>query len=200
MGAGAATRRSRVHTGATQPETAMKVLFDTRSSNPDFNGDCDYAVVDMTPALVQQIHRRVELARKFGRHDDDLYELYFLGGAVEFYDDGLIEACQEAIAAAAPGADAERAVQDWLADLEQNGHSILPEGVDLTVHAAQRTECDQFILRCRPYSQTPEFEVAWTTIPKHSDVYVTTRDLPLKALEDYLQTAAISAAKPARAP
>lgn len=161
----------------------MRILFETHSTDPDFNGDCDYAVVDMTPALVEQIHRRVELARQVGRQDYDLWELYFWGGTAEFYDSTLLDACKEAIAAAARGTDADQAVGDWLADLDHNGHAVLPEGVDLTAHTVQRTECDQLIVRCSPSSHDPRFEIAWTASPKHSDVYVTTRDLPLAALE-----------------
>jgi hypothetical protein len=29
------------------------------------------------------------------------------------------------------------------------------------------------------------YEIAWTASPKHTDVYVTTKDLPLEALEGY---------------
>jgi hypothetical protein len=150
----------------------MKILLDTQSTDPDFNGDCDYAVVDMTPALAQQIHHRVELARQAGRQDDDLCELYFWGGTAEFYDSSLFDACQDAVAASADGSDADQAVRNWLADLDHNGHAVLPEGVDLTAYTAQRTECDQFIVRCSPSSHNPTFEIAWTAIPKHSDVYI----------------------------
>jgi hypothetical protein len=166
----------------------MYLIFNTHSSNDHYNGDCDYAIVDLTPALAEQIRRRVALARQAGQQDDDLNELYFWGGTAEFYDCELIEACEEAVAAAAHGPDPDQAARDWLADFEQRGYAVVPEGVDFAVHEAQRTEVDQMTVRCSPSSHRPEFEIAWTASPKHSDVYVTTSELPLKAMEALLAT------------
>ena len=161
----------------------MHIIFRTHSSNPEYTGDCDNAVVELTPTLSQEIRRRIELARHAGQRDNDLYELYFWGSTAEFYDQDLIEACEEAVAAAA--ADSDHAVRDWMTDLDEHGYALLPAGVDLGKHEAQRTECDQLIIRCSPSSRNAEFEVAWTTSPKHSDIYVTTGDLPLEALESF---------------
>jgi len=47
------------------------IVLGTRSTDPEFNGDCDYAVMQLTPELMEQIHRRVELARQVGSQDDD---------------------------------------------------------------------------------------------------------------------------------
>jgi hypothetical protein len=54
----------------------------TARTSITYNGDCDYAVVELTPALVKQIRSRVALARKA---DSDLYELYFWSSA-DFFD------------------------------------------------------------------------------------------------------------------
>ena len=43
------------------------------------------------------------------------------------------------------------------------------------------------ILRRGSRSDVAEYEVAWTVIPKHTDIYVTTRDLPLAAIDAYLR-------------
>ena len=167
----------------------MKILLGTHSTNSEFNGDCDYAVVDLTPTLVQQIRERVKLARQAGQRDNDLYELYFWGGTAECYSSALLDACEEVLAAAAEGANADQAAQDWTNSLEHNGHAILPAGVDLAAHTPERTECDQVIFRCSPSGHNPEIEVAWTASPKHSDVYVITADLRLTDLEGYLRQA-----------
>ena len=100
--------------------------------------------------------------------------MYFWDGAAEFYDCGLVDACQEAFAA-------DEAAQEWLAALERDGHALAPPAADLTACQPQRTECDQMIFRARPSSVDPEYEIAWTAIPKHSDVTVTTHALPLAA-------------------
>jgi hypothetical protein len=154
------------------------VVLGTHGTNPEFNGECDYAVVQLTPELVDQVRHRVELARQAGCQDDDLYELYFWGGTAEFYDTGLLDACQEAVAS-------DQAAHDWLMGLEQNGHALVPPAADLSACEPQRTEYDQMVLRRCPPSREPRYEIAWTASPKHTDVYVTTRDLPLAALENY---------------
>jgi hypothetical protein len=166
-------------------EQPVALVLSTHSSDENFNGDCDYALVRLTPELVAQVHRRVELARQGRQQDDELYELYFWDGAAEFHDCGLVDACQEAVAAAR-GADGNQAAQDWLTRLEQDGHALVPPAANLAACQPQRTECAQMIVRASPSSDDPEYEIAWTAIPKHSDVHVTTSDLPLAALEDYV--------------
>ncbi|MGO8750591.1 MAG: hypothetical protein ACLQNE_31975 [Thermoguttaceae bacterium] len=158
----------------------VTIVLGTHSTNPEFNGDCDYAVVQLTPWVMDQIRQRVELARQAGHQDNDLYELYFWGGRAEFYGCELVEACQEAV-----GAD--QAAQDWLTGLEQNGHALMPPTVNLATCEIQRIECAQVIVRRNPSSGNPQYEIAWTASPKHSDVYVTTGDLPVTVLEDYLR-------------
>jgi hypothetical protein len=172
-------------TPADAGRQAPAIVIGTHSTDSEFNGDCDYAVVQLTPDLVDQIRRRVELARQAGQQDGDLYELYFWGGTAEFYDGNLLDACQEAVAAAT-GADGDQAAQDWLTKLERDGHALVPPAVDLAACQSQWTECDQMVVRRCPPSSDPRYEIAWTASPKHSDVYVTTRDLPLAALEGYL--------------
>jgi hypothetical protein len=156
----------------TQP---VAIILATHSTDENFNGDCDYAVVQLTPELVDQVHRRVELARQAGQQDDDLYELNFWGGTAEFYDSDLLEACQEAIAA-------DQTAKDWLSGLEQNGHALLPPTADLAACQSQQVECDRMVVRRCP----SRYEIAWTASPRHTNVDVTTRDLPLTALEGYI--------------
>jgi hypothetical protein len=164
----------------------MKIILNTSSTNPEFNGDCDYALADLTPALVEQIRQRAELARQIRERDDDLYEMYFWGSTAEFYNHRLLEACQEAVATSGgPGSD--QAVQDWMDHLEQGGHALVPPGVNVEALEPERTECNQIIIRCSPLGRNLEFEVAWITMPKHSDINVTTRDLPLSAMDAYLR-------------
>ena len=157
-----------------------RIVLETGSSNPDYSGDCDYALVELTPELVNQVRRRVELAGQAGQQDNDLYEIYFWGGTAEFFDGDLVDACLAAVA----GGD--EAGQEWLNGLERVGHALVPAAADLAACQPQRTECDQMIVRRSPPSRSPRYEIAWTAIPKHTDVNVTTRDLPLEALEGYL--------------
>lgn len=174
----------------------MHLIFDTNSTNSDYNGDCDCALVELTPALAEQIRSRVALARQAGQQDNDLYELYFWGSTAEFYDSKLMDACEEAIASRG----SEEAASKWLSDFEDAGYAVVPAAVDLAAHESQRIECSQVIIRCSPSSHRPEFEVCWTASPKHSDVYVTTRDLPLKGMEELLAAEHRPDSSPSNAP
>ena len=133
----------------------MRIILKSSSTNPEYNGDCDYAVVELTPVLVKQLRRRADLAREVGQQDNDLYEMRFWGGTADFYDQELIEACQEAIAAAAQDTDGNQAACDWLRGLEEDGHALLPPTVDLGAHEIQRTECDQVAIQTSPLSRIP---------------------------------------------
>jgi hypothetical protein len=168
----------------------MKIIFRAQSDNPDYNADCDYALVDMTPALWEQIRRRVEIARQAFQADGDLCELSFWLGTAEFYSSRLTEACEEAIAVVSEGTDKDKsaAAWAWSAQFDDPGYALLPSGVDLDKHQPERTECAQMIVRCAPSGGRPEFEVAWTAIPKHTDIHVTTRDMPLATLETYARS------------
>jgi hypothetical protein len=177
-------------------ENTVRIILKTSSTNPECNGDCDYAVVELTPILVEQLRRRVDLAREVGQQDNDLYELRFWGGTADFYDHELIEACQEAVAAAAKDTDGNQAACDWLSGLEEDGHALLPPTVDLGAHESQRTECDQVAIQTSPLSRSPQVEIVWTTIPKHTDIDVTTRNLPLAALENYVRSGRASEQAP----
>jgi hypothetical protein len=161
----------------------MHIILKTRSSDENYNGDCDYAVVDLTVALAEEVRHRVAIARQALKQCGHLYELYFWDGAADFYDQNLLVACQEAVA---HGLGLEHVDRDWLNDFEQQGYAVVPVGVDLTALEAQRTEVDQMIVRCGASSFQPEFNIAWTASPKFTDVYVTTCELPLAAIEGLL--------------
>jgi hypothetical protein len=165
----------------------MYLIFDTHSTNSEYNGDCDYAIVELTPALAEQIRSRVALAREVRQHDSDLWELYFWGGTAEFFDHDILDTCQEAVATAGRRRR-DRAARKWLDEFEQREYAVVPDGVDLNAHEAQRTECDQMIIQVSPSSLRTEFSIIWTASPKNSGVDVTTVELPLAAMEELLAT------------
>jgi hypothetical protein len=139
---------------AKTEQQPVAIVLNTHSSDPEFDGDCDYAVVRLTPELLAQVRRRVELARQAGHQDDDLYELYFWGGTAEFYDCDLLEACQDAVAAGR-GTDGDKAAQDWLGGLDENGHALVPPAADLAACQPQRTECDHYVVKTVMWPNLP---------------------------------------------
>ena len=161
----------------------MKIVLRTSTSDPsgDFSADCECAVLDVTPSLVDMIRRRAEIARVAHERDANLYELYFWGWYhAEFYDYDVISVCEDRS-------------EEFTGKYENAGFALLPEAVELNDHTPQPTECNQMILRIDQHpSDSPEIEVAWVTIPKHTDVHITTNSVPLRTLESLIEVETVN--------
>lgn len=155
----------------------MRLLLKTTSTNPEYDGDCRCAVLDLTPERVAQITAHVKVARQAAEASDALWDLYFWGDGPTFHDQKLIDACDEAA-----GGNVGVNPGDWERRLQTKGVLTLPDGVDLERFEAQRTECDQQIVRCQRVGGRLAFDIAWTASPKHTDLYVTTEAIPLDEL------------------
>jgi len=158
----------------------VKLILTTHSSQPEFNGDCDYAVIDVTPALLDQLVAQVRLAEQSWLADRDLQEISFWDAAAEFYDHRFCEACEEAIVAAA-GAD--QAINNWRVQFARQGYALVPEELDWATLQPQATDADRVILVCRPAADFVQIQIAWKACPHHCDVEVTTAELTLSALQ-----------------
>jgi len=141
----------------------MKLILETTSSDENYNGDCDYATVELTPNLAKLALRRIKALKQIHEQDDQIWEMYFWDDSSVFFE----------------GHDE----LESFTDAETGEACVFSRNVPF--HAAaefkvpadhiQRTECNQMIVR--------EEEIAWTAIPKHSSVYVTTMPIPLTLLE-----------------
>ena len=163
----------------------MYLILITHSSNSEYNADCDWAVVALTPALLDEIRARVSQAHEVRQKDASLYELHFWGSTVDYFAHDLIDACQDAVAARTVDGDTDQAAQDWLANLENSGYAVLPEGVDLSKFEAQRTECDRMVVTVAA-GQRGDSDISWETSPKHTDICITTWDVTLAKLESLI--------------
>ncbi len=159
----------------------MRLILMVHSSCSDYNVGCDYAVVDLTPAMVELIRSRAALAYQSARQEPKLDEISFWSGTAEFYSTALADACQEAVAAATGGEEANDAATVWLNELESQGYAVVPQRIDLGKFEAQRTECDRMTVSV-PIGKK-DCDVSWCAYPKHTDVRVTTWDMPLSAME-----------------
>jgi hypothetical protein len=169
--------------------TNMHLILMTHSSNPEYNGDCDYAVIELTPIVLETIRVRVALAREVKRQNPDVCDVAFYGCTPDYFDDKLAEACQDAIEAGTAGSTdaAADAAEEWLTKLEGSGFTGLPEGVDLNAFDVQRTECDQMSVSIATSDQA---DLTWTAYVKNTDTLITTRDLPMSKLEALIDSAA----------
>ena len=163
----------------------MHLVFMVHSSNSETCAGCNYAVVELTPAIVELIHKRAALVYETTRQDAQLDEISFWDSTADFYGSALADACQEAIAANTANGDADQAATDWLTDLESCGYAVVPQGVDLDKVEPQRTECDRMIVSAA-IGDRDDGEICWKSIPKHTDIHVTTWELPLSALNRLL--------------
>ena len=107
---------------------------------------------------------------------------------MDYFAHALIDACQEAVAARTVDGDADEAAQKWLTNLENAGHAVLPEGADLSTFEVQRTECDRMVVTLG-IGERSDSDISWKTIPKHTDIYITTWDVTLAKLEGLVDPA-----------
>jgi hypothetical protein len=150
----------------------VRVILKAWSKNPDNNGGCDFAVVEVTPRFATLALRRIAVLCQQRALDAALYETYYWGSEVEFFSpwadlgtqtDEVKAACLK--------------LEEELDSLQVNRHEIVSVPDDFSVPQSQiaRVECAQMVVR--------EEGIAFTAIPKHNDFYVTTAEIPKVVLE-----------------
>ena len=141
----------------------MRFVSWTSSSNPDYNGDIDYAAIEVGVDAAKQILARYAVFTAARAMDRDLYDMYYWDGGPDWF--GHVDDATEA----------------WFAkheDVEPPAGEILTmdDGVTFDGLEFQRVECVQMII-C-------EDGVRWTAIPKHTSLYVTTETIPIATIRE----------------
>jgi len=131
----------------------MRLLLATHSSNSEYNAECDYAILDLTKELARAILKRIVLVSKLKKDDPDLCRMSFWDYSARFIACGTIED------------------EDFMEGFDDRVE--LPEGFDTNTSwfKQQRTDMDRMFV--------DEDSVYWESIPKHTDIYVETRALPV---------------------
>ena len=165
----------------------MKILLMTNSDHPDCMADCDCAVLDVTPALLERIRFRIEIGDEAAAADRKLSQMSFWGYGPEYYRYDLLDACAEAVEQAG---DASQ--EDWSAEFTAGGLQPVPEAVELDRFEPRPTACDREIIhRCPPEGAEPE--ISWATRPKGTDICVETWPITLKRLQAFLSPECVCA-------
>jgi hypothetical protein len=157
----------------------MNLLLDVSSINPETDLDCECAVLRLSRSLCDRLQREAQTLYRCLRELPDLYEVYFRQFVVQYYGYDLIEASEER-------------EEGWSERFHTAGRAVLPAGVDLAKFGPRRIECGQeivhYVLAASNIVRHPEdcFEFRWTAIPKHSDLYITTRHVTIPELQRYL--------------
>jgi hypothetical protein len=63
----------------------MKIVLATDSTNAEFNGDCDYGFIDLTPALAKMVLSLMADAIRLNRSHQSVHELHCWNGSVRYF-------------------------------------------------------------------------------------------------------------------
>lgn len=156
----------------------MPVILNVWSNNPFNNGGCDFAVVELTPELANLALRRITVLCEQKGVDPGVYETYYWGSEVEYFSpwidhasqsDDLRSACSE--------------MEQLLEKLQVGKRNMVVVADKFAILETQiaRVECRQMVVR--------EDGISFTAIPKHTDFYVTTADIPKEVLQQVVISA-----------
>ena len=134
----------------------MKLIIHTSSSDENFDGDINHALVDITPEYATLLLRRIASLQAQQALDRDAYEHLYWDCTPDWFD--------------AYGLDDELG-DSW----EEPEYIEAPGDLDVTANRV-RTECDRLVVA--------NDGVMWKCYPKHCSVSILTREIPIKLLRE----------------
>ena len=151
----------------------MRLLLKVTSSNEYNNGECEYALVDLTPDLATLALGRIAALRDQKTVDPNIVETYYWAYFAACYFSpyaGLAVDDMEAEGASIP-------LGDLLHELQIEDKEIVcaPASFQVPPGLVAAVECEQMIVY--------EASIAFTAIPKHASFRVQTAEIPLGTLE-----------------
>jgi hypothetical protein len=154
----------------------MRVILKVWSSNPDSNGGCDFAVVEITPETARLALRRIAALCEQKVLDPAVDETYYWDSVAEFFSPWADLGSQtDEIKAACVRLEEElESLQ-----IDRQEMASVAHGFSVPQSQIARVECMQMVVR--------EDSIAFTAIPKHTDFYVTTAEIPKEVLQRELQ-------------
>ncbi len=150
----------------------MKFVLKVSSSNEYCDGDCEFAVVELSPELASLSLRRIAALQEQKHLDPDIDEVYYWANYAQYFSPWLNLASAEKEAEAA-----SLALADTLDELQIQEKELAAVSETLQVPPSQisRVECQRMIVRAD--------SIAFVAIPKHASFYVETTEMPLAVLE-----------------
>lgn len=143
----------------------MKLI--SRVTCPDGIDDCDYALIDLTPDLARLALKRIAMLNKCRANDPELFELYCWNSAVEYFSPWLTEDARGADQLAEMIEALPAASMDLL---------LAPSNFEVPGNLVGRVDCGQMV--------ASDDAVSFVAIPKHTNVYVETAEIPLALLHE----------------
>lgn len=143
----------------------MKIVSATHSTNPHYNGGCDYGLVDITPMLARRIRDRMKSLLALAAADADLHEAHYWDDHAEYL--GL------------KAADVSEELEESLSAAE-DGYVSVNESAAVPPEAVERTEYCHMVIAIVGGAA----EVYWRASPKNDSIYVETNPLPQSLIEE----------------
>ena len=158
----------------------MRVVLKVTSSNENYNGGCEHALLDLTSDLASLALRRIAVLKEQRNLDPDIDETYYWAYFVDCYFDPWAESAEDE----KEGKGTSSAVGDMLDELkiEDNGVVSVPENFHVAPSQSAAVECEQMVVSAD--------SISFTAIPRHASLRVATAEIPITMLE--------TAAAPAR--
>jgi len=138
------------------------LVIDTSSTDEDYNGDCDFALVPMTPDYVEGLLWYMGEVARMCRADDSMY-------SIELWD-------------ATPAYFRWNLRLETVQDIYGDSAAEVPRGEPVLLAADPGFDREDFQeVECRTL-QAAEDEVWWTAYVKHTNVRIETAHIPRKVL------------------
>ncbi|HKS76126.1 MAG TPA: hypothetical protein VJQ82_23140 [Terriglobales bacterium] len=114
----------------------MRVLLKVWSSNPDYNGGCDYAAVEISEELAKLTLRRIHILSEQKALDPVLYETYYWHYSTEYFSPWAVRPVE-------PGEIDEpvAVLEEILDSLEVDAKEMVIAPPDFRVSEAPRRSC-----------------------------------------------------------
>lgn len=151
----------------------MNIVLKVSSSNENYSGGCDFALIELTPEIAALALRRIQAVRDQKKLDADIDETYYWSFFVECFFSpwtNLASAERDVEAASLAVADLLEMLRIDVTEI-----AIVPETFDVPPSQVAAVECEQMIVR--------EGSIAFIAIPKHASFYVHTVEIPAAILE-----------------
>jgi hypothetical protein len=161
-------------------EWAMIVIVKVWSTNPDYSAGCDYAVVEISEDFAKVMLRRIGVLNEQKVLDPAVCETYYWDSSPQYFSPWINRGSESQ---PREGQATCIELDDTLADLEVDTSEVVTAPDDFRVLDSQiaAVECSQMIVR--------DGAIAFTAIPKHTGIYLTTAEIPKQVLESVLTTA-----------
>lgn len=149
------------------------------SSNPDYDGGCDYAAVEISEELAKLVLRRINILSEQKALDSSLYETYYSDPSPEYFSPWTVHPAEPG-EIDAPAAALEEILDRLGVDTKET--LIAPPDFRVSESHIAAVECSQMVVR--------DDGIAFTALVRHADIYLTTAEIPREIIESALAAAA----------